>query len=302
MGKSWLFTGALLLLALVLFWGFAHSGAPPRPAPLTRQARLPAQSVQAAATSAPMTENFAVPVLMYHRVCALSEREARSPLLRDLTVSPQDFERQVKYLSDHGFVFLKASQVEEALNQHEPLPEKAVALTMDDGYRDNFTDAFPILRKYRAAATIFLVTNTVDTPGHVAWDDVAVMRQQDVGYGSHTVHHYDLTDLPEAQLDYELRESKRVLEERLAEPVSDVAYPSGAYNALVVARTRCAGYRAGWKKGGGPVQPGAEPFLLPRVRVRGDTTMEEFKRMVWSGRYLLAERRERGRRRQKGQA
>jgi len=249
-----------------------------------------------------MTQNFAVPVLMYHRICDLSERQARSPLLRDLSVSPRDFERQVKYLSDHGFAFLRADQIADALARHTPLPEKAVALTMDDGYKDNFEYAFPILRKYHAAATIFLVTATVDTPNHLAWDDVAVMRRQDVGYGSHTVHHCDLTDLPPVQLDYELQESKRVLEARLTEPITGIAYPSGACNAIVVARTRLASYRAGWKKGGGPVQPGAEPYLLPRVRVRGDTTAEEFKQMVWSGRYILAERRERGQRRQKRQA
>ena len=298
MRKLWLFAGVYLLLFMAFCWRFARLGAPQQTVPAVRGETRPTRAAPVSPPPVPMTEDFAVPVLMYHRICVLSEHETHSPLLRDLTVSPEDFERQVRYLSEHGFVFLRASQVEEALVQHGPLPEKAVVLTMDDGYKDNFTRAFPVLRKYHASATLFLVTHTVDTPGHVAWDDVTVMHHQGVGYGSHTVHHYDLTDLPETQMDYELRESKRVLEGRLAEPITDIAYPSGAYNALVVARTRCAGYRAGWKKGGGPVQPGAERYLLPRVRVRGKTTMDEFKRMVWSGRYILAERRERGQRRQ----
>ena len=91
-------------------------------------------------------------------------------------------------------------------------------------------------------------------------------------------------------MDYELRESRRVIESRLVETVSAVAYPSGRYNETVVERARLAGYLAGWKKGGGPVQPGANMFLLPRVRVNGGTTMKDFRRKVWSGVYTLAAR------------
>ena len=229
-----------------------------------------------------MTREFAVPVLMYHRICDLTPREARNQLTFDLTVTPANFEAQVRYLKAQGFTFLTAREVERAIRERTALPEKSVVLTMDDGYQDNFAQAFPILSKYGARATIFLVTNTVETAGHLSWGEVQAMRPQ-VGYGSHTVHHYDLTQLPPNQLDYELVVSKRVLEGRLGEAVPDIAYPSGAYNAAVVARTRAAGYLAGWKKGGGPATPGDEPYLLPRVRVRGCTTMARFRQMVWSG-------------------
>jgi len=80
----------------------------------------------------PMTVAFAVPVLMYHRISDLTPQEAKSPLLRDLTVSPTHFEEQMKYLVDHGFTFLLASDVEVAVREHRPLPERAVAITMDD--------------------------------------------------------------------------------------------------------------------------------------------------------------------------
>lgn len=236
----------------------------------------------------PMTRRFAVPVLMYHRVCDLSPKEARSPLLRDLTVAPAEFEREVEYLVRNGFTLLLAREVEAAVREGRALPEKAVAVTMDDGYRDNFERAFPVLRRYGLPATLFLVTGTVGTVGHVSWDDVAIMHGERVGYGSHAVHHYDLTLLPLAQLDEELRESKRVLEERLVERISAVAYPAGRYNRTVAERARAAGYLAGWKKGGGPVQPGDDPYLLPRVRVRGETTMAEFRKAVWSGVFARA--------------
>ncbi|MBV9848490.1 MAG: polysaccharide deacetylase family protein [Armatimonadetes bacterium] len=229
-----------------------------------------------------MTKDFAVPVLMYHRICDLTPQEARSRLTFDLTVTPANFEAQVRYLKAQGFTFLTARDVEGAIRERAALPVKSVVLTMDDGYQDNFAQAFPILQKYGARATMFLVTDTVETAGHLSWGEVQAMRPQ-VGYGSHTVHHYDLTQLAPSQLDYELVQSKRVLEGRLGEAVPDIAYPSGAYNDQVVARTRAAGYLAGWKKGGGPATPTDEPLLLPRVRVRGCTTVARFRQMVWSG-------------------
>ena len=240
-----------------------------------------------------MTRQFAVPVLMYHRICELTPQERTSELARDLTVSPADFEEQVRHLKENGFGFLLASEVEEAVKSNAPLPEKAVCLTMDDGYKDNFEHAFPILRKYRIPATIFLVTSTVDTARHLSWDEVNLMHREKVGFGSHTVHHYDLPLLSTSGMDFELRESKRVIEEKLVERISAVAYPSGRYSDKVVQRARLAGYEAGWKKGGGPVQPGADMFLLPRVRVNGGTTMKDFRRKVWSGAYVLADRRSR---------
>ena len=231
----------------------------------------------------PLTADFAVPVLMYHRICDLTPEEARSPLMRDLTVSPAQFEEQVRYLVDNRFTVLTVEEVEAALRERHPLPERAVALTMDDGYRDNFTCAFPILARYGIPATVFLVTGVVGDGRHVSWDDARAMQAKTCTFESHTVHHYDLTALKPELLDSELRASKASIESRLSTPVSQIAYPSGAYNAMVTERARQAGYAIGWKKGGGPVTPGGDPYLLPRIRVRGSEDMATFRQSVWSG-------------------
>lgn len=275
---------SLLLTTILIRVAFQR----PKPPPIKRRPRV--VRVVPRSPSVPKTKNFAIPVLMYHRIADLTEKEARSPLMRDLTVSPSDFEEQMKYLVDNGFTLLLAREIEEAVKQGKSLPEKAVAVTMDDGYKDNFEEAFPILRKHKLPATIFLVTSTVDTAGHLSWDDVLIMHKKQVGYGSHTVHHYELTALPLMQLDYELRESKRIIEEKLIERITSIAYPAGKYNQTVAERAKEAGYLAGWKKGGGPVQPGDDMYLLPRVRVHGRTTLKEFERKVWSGVYVLRER------------
>jgi len=208
-------------------------------------------------------------------------------LVSDLTVSPADFESQMKYLKDQGFTFLLASQVEDAVKTGKSLPEKSIAITLDDGYHDNFEYARPILKKYGICATIFVVTSVVGDAKHMSWPEIREMHRNPMGYGSHTVTHPDLTRLALDDLDYELRESKRVLESHLLERISAVAYPSGQYNNLVAARTQAAGYQAGWKKGGGPVTPNADRYLLPRVRVHGRTTEADFNRKVWSGQYVV---------------
>src|SRR5262245_34763022 len=84
---------------------FAHTA---RPSHLERVYVTPPRAVVRPAVTGkiPSTEAFAVPVLMYHRICDLSPKEAQSDLVRDLTVSPKDFESQVKFLSENGFTFL----------------------------------------------------------------------------------------------------------------------------------------------------------------------------------------------------
>lgn len=199
------------------------------------------------------TPDFAVPVLMYHRVDDLPPDAG--PLLRDLTVSPANFEQQVRYLVENGYTILTAGQVQRAVRGREPLPAKGIALTLDDGYADNFTQAFPILRRYGLDGTLFLVTSTVGTPRHVTWEQAGSMLREGIEFGSHSAHHVDLTTLSTTGLDAELRESRAELERRLGTPIEQIAYPSGRYDVRVKRQAVRAGYLAGWKKGEGGSHP-----------------------------------------------
>jgi peptidoglycan/xylan/chitin deacetylase (PgdA/CDA1 family) len=217
---------------------------------------------------------------MYHRVKVLTPKELTSPLLRDLTVSPTDFEEQVAYLSRSGFTFLFASEVERAVRDGLPLPEKGVCITLDDGYLDNFEHAYPILKKYGAKATVFMTTANLKRPERLHTEHLVAMRKDAVRFGSHTVTHVDLTKAAPSVLEFELVESRRVLEGVLGETIDSLAYPAGAYDDRVVLYAQKAGYRAGWKKGGGMVTPDEDMMLLPRVRVSGGHTMSDFERKL----------------------
>ena len=228
----------------------------------------------------PPTSNYSVPVLMYHRISALTAKEKTSAITVDLTVPPQQFEMQIQALQQAGYTFFKASEVAEAVATGKPLPQKAVSITMDDGYADNYEVAFPILRKYHVPATIFVITSAVGSAGHVTWANLREMQQAGVEAQSHSVTHPDLPSLTGKRLDSELANSRKSLEAQLKAPITTLAYPAGRYSDEVVEHTKSAGYLAAWKKSGGPVKPGDSLFLLPRVRVTGTESIGAFKRSV----------------------
>jgi len=122
-----------------------------------------------------------VAVLLYHRICPESDSWSLKPL------TPEKFERQIEYFYNE-FDIIAIEQLIEFLNHREPLPKKAVAITFDDGYKDNYDYAYPILKKYRAPATIFLTTGHIGTGKLFWWDMVRYMISQttsdklDLGY------------------------------------------------------------------------------------------------------------------------
>ena len=238
---------------------------------------LPAHALQEEGNK---TASFRVPVLMYHRVCALSAKEKQNAITADLTVPPDQFELQVQTLQKAGYTFLKASEVADAVIHRGVLPARSVCITLDDGYADNFAVAMPILQKYHVSATIFVITSAVGAPGHVTWANLKAMQAAGIEIQSHTVSHPDLPSLHGKPLDFELENARKTLEAKLKTSVTTLAYPAGRYSDEVVEHTRKVGYLSAWKKSGGPVTPGADLFLLPRVRVTGAEKIEQFKRSV----------------------
>lgn len=114
--------------------------------------------------------NSQVAVLMYHRV---SPKEYSC---NPESISPQNFEKQMGYFS-RNYEILSLERLVEYMKQREPLPEKAVVITLDDGYKDNYRYAYPILKKYKIPATIFLATGHIGTGDLFWWDKVGYIIQ-----------------------------------------------------------------------------------------------------------------------------
>ncbi len=215
-------------------------------------------------------EGIDIPILMYH---AVSDHCWGIP---QLFVSPKKLEEQLQYLQENGYTTVT---FEDFANLEQI--EKPVMLTFDDGYSDNYTDLFPLLQKYQAKATIFLINNMLDQqPYYLTRAQVLEMdRSGLVSFQSHTMTHLNLDTLKEEQLQYELVQSKLELTRLLKKEMFVVAYPSGKWNEQSLQVTQ-EQYQFGLLSRGGTYETGDHPAKVSRYYVRRSTTLNEFIDMI----------------------
>ena len=214
-----------------------------------------------------------LPILMYHHVNDLP-RTVSDPFLRDLTVPTADFRRQIELLQTNEAQTVSLAALMEYLQGGDPLPPRAVVLTFDDGYDDNYRFAYPLLREFGMTGTFFVVANLVGQPGYMTWEQLREMQLNGMAVESHSLDHIDLSVLPRAELQRQLTESRRILELNLMRPVRFLNYPSGRYSPQVIAAAGAAGYQAAVTVNYGVVQRRSAAFELNRVRVKGADTLE----------------------------
>lgn len=225
-------------------------------------------------TAYPLAEQvekgFEIPILMYH---AVSDDCWGIP---QLFVSPQKLEEQLQYLQQNGYTTITF----EDLGRIEQI-EKPVMLTFDDGYSDNYTELFPLLKKYNAKATIFLIYNMLDyLPYYLTRDQVKEMNASGlISFQGHTMSHPDLDSVDGEQLEYELIQSKLELTRLLGKEIFTIAYPSGKWSAQSIALTK-AHYQFGLLSRGGRYETGEDNAKVSRYYVRRATTLNEFINMI----------------------
>jgi peptidoglycan/xylan/chitin deacetylase (PgdA/CDA1 family) len=172
-------------------------------------------------------------------------------------VSVATFESHLRWLAANGFSSVPLSLAGRVFDagMTEALPARSVVLTFDDGYRDNYDFAWPLLKRYGFTATIFLVSDAVGGYNHfdagltgdpvsmLGWEQVREMLAAGIAFGSHTCSHPDsLVDLDDERLRYELAGSKAMLEEGLNAEIGEFSYPHDQLDARVEAAVEAAGY------------------------------------------------------------
>lgn len=204
-----------------------------------------------------------VPVLNYHQI---NDRDKNS-----LTVNVEQFGCQMKYLHDNGYNTITPTQLADYLEGKASLPEKPVLITFDDGYRDNYKNAYPILKEYGMTGTIFLISDYVNTyPNYVTWDEVLEMQENGIVMQSHTLNHEELTKIPEDQLETYLNDSKLALEWYTKQPIEFIAYPCGSYSDAVIENAKKSGYRAAFTVNYGLASQQENMYALDRVPIFGN--------------------------------
>jgi len=212
---------------------------------------------------------------MYHYISA--PPTGADAIRLDLSVTPQRFESHLKYLRDAGYHVITLDDMLYYLTQGRPLPEKPVILTFDDGYEDNYRNAFPLLEKYGMVGHFFLITDFINQgrPGYMTWPQIEEMAAAGQRFGSHSRNHADLRGKSVDYLVWQALGGKEAIEEHLGYHPRWIVYPSGDYDEQVIAVYKSAHYWGGLTTRQGATHTLNDIFKLTRVRVRGSYTAEK---------------------------
>ena len=215
--------------------------------------------------------HMAVPILMYH---VIGTPPAGEPY-PDLFVSQHDFVTQMRYLEAHRFTAVTLSQLVAFWHGRGRLPAKPVVLSFDDGYRSDWRVAAPILQRIGWPGVLNLCLNAVRPHGDLPVPLVHALVRARWEIDDHTLTHPDLTTLDAAGLHREIVVSRAQLQALTGERVSFFCYPSGAYDAAVIAAVRAAGFKGATTTIEGLATP-SNRFTLARIRVHRAMDLKTF--------------------------
>jgi len=245
-------------------------------------------------------------ILAYHGIV---DDTAPSSLLPD-SVRIGDFERQMAFLRKNARTVVSLDELLARMESGAAIPPDTVVVTFDDGYRDTYTRALPVLRRYRIPATIFLAAACIgrrepfpwlppadrdsgDARLPLTWDEVRRLRDAGLVIGSHTLTHPFLPMLDRTGIDHEMRASQKVIEDNTGQPVRLFALPFSfpvrhrawpSFEKHLAESLRKWSYTCCCTLLRGHVTPGADPYALRRMPV-GRWDDEQLFRAKLSGCY-----------------
>ena len=214
-----------------------------------------------------LLNHYTVPILMYHYI------NNEEPLRSRLGVSPESFEKQMRFLRERKYNIVSLEELADLIKNKEKIPFKTVAITFDDGYLDNYTHAYPVLKKYNIPAAIFVVINRVGkhlgNDDYMSWQQIKELSLSGlVTIGSHSMNHPNLSEIDsEAELREEIFESKRILEKELNQEVKFFSYPFGGRSLEARRLVSLSGYKAALGTNFPKGSPGDDPYALKRLRI-----------------------------------
>ncbi len=209
-------------------------------------------------------------IITYHKIEKFKEG------LLGLAVSPENFDRQMKYLYSRGYRTISLNELIEILKVNGKIPKKVFVITFDDGYENNYSAAYPILKKYNFKATIFLNAGAIGKnymypsskrpEKHLSANQIVEMSSF-LDFGSHSMSHVKLSQLPDNEILRELTESKKVIEEIIKKPIDTFCYPFGDYSHEVVNITKSV-YSGACTTNPDLIDSNSDAYTLPRFNFK----------------------------------
>lgn len=249
-------------------------------------------------------QKIKLPILMYHHIATTQGVPENDKVGIGLRVAPSIFEKQLQALQSKKYSTVNSFQIQDYLDGKSTLPQNPILLTFDDGFKDNYDNAFPLLQKYNMTGDFAIITSVSGTGEYMSWENLKEMKSAGMGFASHTHSHCtsaikngkngyqdspsDALEKPcskfatqerltTGQIKYEFSISKKLLESNLGIKVSHLVYPFGFYNQQAKDIAKSLGYSFATT-----VEPqtdnftdfGTNPFALERKRINGQQTGE----------------------------
>ncbi|MCM8791835.1 MAG: polysaccharide deacetylase family protein [Candidatus Omnitrophica bacterium] len=220
---------------------------------------------------------FDIPVLVYH---SIKNRDS--------------FKRQLEFLKKNSFDVLKPYDFTLRMNQSSKRSKRhPLLITFDDGYSDFFFNVFPLLLEFGFPAIIFLIVDKISKEGYLTYETINQMLNTGLIYiGSHTLSHRYLPFLKEKEQEFEIRESKRILEQNLKTEVRFFSYPWGGFNYSLQKKVSEAGYLCAFTTNQGFYWSlkHKDIFAIKRLTLREDESLLKFFLKVSGAAYLFQKR------------
>ena len=212
--------------------------------------------------------HYVAPILMYHNIDEKAD---------NLSVPGKSFEKQMKFLKDNKYNVISLAELANLITRERRIPKRTVAITFDDGRENNFTNAYPILKKYGFTATFFVIPGHCDWTGYLTKTQIKELSDNGFEIGSHTLNDKWLVGLSDAVLIQEIAGSKLALEAITKKRVVLFSYPLGGFDQRVRLIVMKTGYLAACTTNTGSYNPFYDVYALKRVKISGNHPENMFK-------------------------
>lgn len=219
----------------------------------------------------------AIPILMYHSIGDEKNNDA--------VISPQRFKEQMDYLYRNNYNTISMDELYAYIINKQNLPDKPVVITFDDGYRDTYQVAFPILKKYGFKSVLFIPASMAGN--RLSWPELREMKAAGMEIAAHGETHRSLAELTPDQQQREIIVSKMILDKKLNQTTRYFCYPNGSYNQYTLQLLRNLGFVLAVTIEPGWGSPADNPLLLKRVWMGNSVDLVHFEERLTKQEYSI---------------